>query len=196
MAMPRVLSLSKDKKSLVIEPPKEIKDLRYGKHEEAPFTVGAGRSVTLDGTAGTSLEINLTIDPGKSRRFGVKVFCSADGREKTPLVIDRDRNTLSVGMKTSSLEKPEYKEFVVLREPNPSMDTQDAPFTLARGEKVSLRIFLDKSVVEVFANDRQCLTQVVYPTLDDAVHVEVFTDDAPVKVEELKSWKIFPAMQW
>ena len=37
MSMPRVLTLSKDKLSLNIEPPKEIKDLRYGHMEEKPF---------------------------------------------------------------------------------------------------------------------------------------------------------------
>ena len=196
MAMPRVLGLARDKMSLVIEPPKEIKDLRYDKREEKPFTIPAGKSVTLANTDGTSLELNITIDPGKAKRFGVKVFCSADGRENTPVIIDRDKNLLSIDMRTSSLEKPEYREFVVIREPNPAMDTQDAPFALGKGEKVNLKIFLDKSVVEVFANDRQCITQLIYPTLDDAVHVEVFSEDASIKVEELKSWRIFPAMQW
>ena len=84
----------------------------------------------------------------------------------------------------------------MVREPNPSIDTEDAPFTVGKGEKVNLRIFLDKSIVEVFANDRQCLTQVIYPTLGDAIHIQVFADDAPIRVEELKTWKIFPAMQW
>ena len=40
------------------------------------------------------------------------------------------------------------------------------------------------------------MTQVIYPTLKDAVNVELFTDDAPIKVESLKAWKLFPAMQW
>ncbi|MBK8884497.1 MAG: GH32 C-terminal domain-containing protein [Bacteroidales bacterium] len=99
-------------------------------------------------------------------------------------------------MTQSSLNKPVYREFVMVREPNPSMNTQDAPFTVGRGEKVNLRLFIDKSIVEVFANDRQCITQVLYPTLSDAIHIQVFAEDAPIRVEELKSWKIFPAMQW
>jgi beta-fructofuranosidase len=63
-------------------------------------------------------------------------------------------------------------------------------------EKVHLRIFLDKSVLEVFANGRQCITQVIYPTLADAVNVQIFTEDAPIKMEQAKGWKLFPAMQW
>ena len=79
---------------------------------------------------------------------------------------------------------------------NPIVQTQEAPFTLKSGEKVHLRIFLDKSMLEVFANGRQCITQVIYPTLKDAMHVQVFADDAPIKVENLKAWQLFPAMQW
>jgi len=196
MSMPRVLSLSKDKLSLNIEPPKEVKDLRYNSVEEKPFKVDAGKSVTLKNISGNVLELHFSIDPGKARRFGIKVLCSEDGREQTPVLIDRDKNILRIDMTQSSLDKPEYREFVMVREPNPDMSTQDAPFVLEKGEKVSLKIFLDKSMLEVFVNDRQCITQVLYPTLKDAIHVQVFTEDAPIAVDELKSWKLFPAMQW
>ena len=64
------------------------------------------------------------------------------------------------------------------------------------GEKVQVRIFLDKSMLEVFVNGRQCLTQVIYPTQKDAIGIELFADDAPIKVENIKAWKLFPAMQW
>jgi beta-fructofuranosidase len=196
MCMPRVLTLAEDKLTLNIEPPKEIELLRYNPVEEKPFAVAAGQSETLNQIAGNVLELEIIIDPGKAKRFGIKVFCSADGREETPVIIDKEKNILRINMKPSSLNKPEYREFVMVREPNPDMETQDAPFDLKNGEKAHLRVFLDKSMLEVFANDRQCITQVVYPTLPDAVNIEVFTDDAPIQVEKVKAWKLFPAMQW
>ena len=55
---------------------------------------------------------------------------------------------------------------------------------LEKGEKVSLKVFLDKSMLEVFANDRQCITQVIYPTLKDAIHVQVFAEDAPSQLKK------------
>ena len=45
---------------------------------------------------------------------------------------------------------------------------QAAPFRLAEGEALELRVFIDRSVIEVFANRRQCLTQRVYPTRADS----------------------------
>ena len=201
MSMPRVLTLSKDQLSLVIEPPKEVEQLRYVEKEEKAVQLAAGQTVRLDHIAGNSLELNLTIRAGEAKRFGVNVFCSNDGREKTPIVIDRTKNILQIDMRNSSLNKPVYNEFAMAfaspdPKHNPIVETQDAPLTIKDGEKVQVRIFLDKSMLEVFVNGRQCLTQVIYPTQKDAIGIELFADDAPIKVENIKAWKLFPAMQW
>lgn len=201
MSMPRVLTLAKDKFSLNIEPPNEIQRLRYNAMQEKPFTVSPGQSVTLQNIDGNVIETELVIDPGKAKRFGVKVFCSKDGREQTPVIVDRVKNELQIDMRKSSLKKTDYLEFAMFfgfpkGAKNPVVETQNAPFELKSGEKVRLRIFLDKSMLEVFANGRQCITQVIYPTLSDAINVQVFTDDAPIRVESVKAWKLFPTMQW
>ena len=196
MSMPRVLTLSKDKKSLNIEPAKEIELLRYNKAEEKPFVVPAGRTVELNHIKGKSLEVDLTIDPGSARRFGLNLFASTDGREHTPVAIDLDKKTLTVGMTSSSLDKPAYREFVMFHEPNPDMQTQEAPLEIQKGEKIHIRAFIDKSILEVFVNGKQCITQVVYPTLADAQHVQVFSEDGSIRVESAKGWSLFPAMQW
>jgi sucrose-6-phosphate hydrolase SacC (GH32 family) len=201
MSMPRVLTLSKDKLSLNIEPPKEIERLRYNQMEEKPFTVNAGQSVTLNNVFGNKLEMDITIDPIQAKRFGVKVFCSKDDREQTPVTIDRDKDLLQIDMRKSGINGPVYNEFAMAfaspdPKHNPVILTEDAPFTLKPEEKVHLRIFLDKPVLEVFVNGRQCITQVLYPTLQDAIGIEVFADDAPIKVENIKAWNLFSAMQW
>ena len=38
-------------------------------------------------------------------------------------------------------------------------------------EPLKLRIFIDRSVVEVFANGRQCMTQRIYPARRDSLGV-------------------------
>lgn len=201
MTMPRVLTLSKDKLSLNINPPKEVESLRYNAVQEKPFTLLANQKINLPNISGNSLELEVTINPGKAKRFGINVFCSNDGRELTPIVIDTEQKLLQIDMRKSGINKPDYKEFAMAfasPDPNnnPNIEVESAPFSLTTGEKIKLRIFLDKSMLEVFANGRQCITQVVYPTLKDAINIQVFTEDAPIKVESLKAWKLFPAMQW
>jgi hypothetical protein len=200
-SMPRVLTLSTDKKSLNIEPPKEIEQLRYGAMEEQPFIVNAGESRPLKSITGKTIEMEFLIDPLQSNRFGIKVFCSKDGKEQTPIVIDRINNKIQIDLKKSGLEMPEYNEFAMSfaspdPDHNPKIDVQEAPFELKKGEKAHVRVFLDKSTLEVFVNGRQCITQMVYPTLSDATSIEVFSDDSPIKVAVAKAWKLFPTMQW
>lgn len=99
-------------------------------------------------------------------------------------------------MRKSSLDKINYKVFAMVKDPEAVVQTQEAPFELKKGEMLNLRIFLDKSMLEVFANGRQCMTQVVYPSLKDALNVRLFTENGAVTVKSLRSWKLFPAMQW
>lgn len=196
MSMPRVLSLAPDKKSLRIQPAREVEQLRYNPVNAGAFEVAKGQTITINRIEGNSMEVNLVIDPGNSRRFGVNLLASGDGREYTPVIIDLDKKLLQVDMRSSSLSKPNYREFVMIRDDNPDLPTQDAPFELKKGEKVNMRIFIDKSIVEVFVNGRQCITQVIYPTLPQSKKLQVFSDSGTIHVQSARSWTLFPAMQW
>ena len=65
---------------------------------------------------------------------------------------------------------------------------QRAPFELGKGEALQLDIFLDRSIIEVFANGRQCITQVVYPELENSTIVKIFSGNEKVTVKEAQSW--------
>ena len=54
------------------------------------------------------------------------------------------------------------------------MVAERAPFTLNDGEDLHLRVFIDKSVVEIFANDRQAIGRRVYPGRPDSLGVVLF----------------------
>ena len=41
---------------------------------------------------------------------------------------------------------------------------EEAPFRLKEGEELSLDLFIDHSVIEVYANQRQAICRRVYPT--------------------------------
>ena len=73
---------------------------------------------------------------------------------------------------------------------------QIAPFELKLGETLDLQIFIDKSIIEVFANGRQCVTQRVYPTLKESQGVEVFSENGGAMVESITTWDIAPTNHW
>lgn len=68
------------------------------------------------------------------------------------------------------------------------------PFRLPAGEPLRLRVFVDKSVVEVFANDgRQAVMRRLYPSRPDSTGVRVFAEGGPVRVTQLRAWELVPS---
>ena len=73
---------------------------------------------------------------------------------------------------------------------------QKAPFKLASGETLELRVFLDRSILEVFANGRQCVTQRIYPFRKDSRGVKLFSTGGAVTVKSLHAWDMARANAW
>ena len=180
MSLPRVLWLGKDK-TLRMRPAPELAALRYNGHKQAGLTVKNGADLELKGVSGNSLELSLEMAPARgAKRFGVKVCCSADGREQTLVYYDAAEKKLRIDTRKSSLGQGPRR-------------IESAPFELAAGETLKLRIFVDKSVVEVFANDRQAVMRRIYPTRADSLGVSLFSGGAGTKVPRLEAWDMMPS---
>jgi sucrose-6-phosphate hydrolase SacC (GH32 family) len=52
---------------------------------------------------------------------------------------------------------------------------------------------VDRSVVEVFANDRQAALRRIYPQRPDSVGVSVFANGGAAKVRQVKAWQMAPS---
>jgi len=58
---------------------------------------------------------------------------------------------------------------------------------------LDLHVFVDGSVVEVFANERHCLTSRVYPAREDAQGISLSAADGRAKVMDLDCWELSDA---
>jgi len=197
--LPRVLTLRNDG-TLGIEPVPEIEVLRYNHRSYEDISLEDGCAKNFSGVKGNTMELAVEIDPGTAAEVGVKVLCSPDGSEQTPVVYDHTAGVLKVVVGKSSLDEaikymyyrnssatnelPEDKRYVT---------AQEAPFRLAEDETLKLRIFLDRSIMEVFANGRQCITQRVFPTRPDSTGVSLYSRGGKAKVKTLDAWKMAPA---
>ena len=61
---------------------------------------------------------------------------------------------------------------------------------MAEGELLDLRVFIDRSIIEVYANDRQCLTVRVYPEREDSRGVSLFARGGDAKLLSLDCWQM------
>ena len=126
--------------------------------------------MTLEGISGNIIELLLRIDPGDADAMGVKVLCAPDSNEQTAISYLPGERKLQVDFRRSSLaDDLQYGDYDPAREEafHTAGMVQAAPFRLVAGEALELRVFIDRSVIEVFANGRQSLTQRVYPTRAD-----------------------------
>jgi beta-fructofuranosidase len=184
-ALPRELSLPADG-ILHMKPIRELDALRYDTVELGPVTLDSPitgyadpvpaveppylqRLAELDGDA---FEIQVTIPRADAERkiVGVTVFSDGAGGGLS-ILLRPETGTLRVG-KT------------------------DAPFVVADlppGEDVTLRIFLDKYLVEVFANDRQAVLSSYVE--ERATGLDAFTVGAPTCFSAVNIWKIRPTNQ-
>jgi len=179
MSLPRVLSLGEDGK-LRMNVPREIERLRYGGKRKESITVDADSELTLADIGGDSIELAVEIESRGATRFGIEVRCSPNGEEQTPIFYDVAAKKLSVDTRKSSLT-------------DGPRSVESGPFELEDGEPLKLRVFVDKSVVEVFANDRQAVMRRVYPSRPDSVGVTLFSIDGPIRVSKLEAWQMMPS---
>jgi beta-fructofuranosidase len=112
--------------------------------------------------------------------FGIKVCVSPDGEEQTIIAFNSLQSLLSIDTRQSGpADSPK--------------DIEAAPFSLDKDERLRLRIFVDKSVVEVFANDRQALARRIYPERTDSLGVRLFANGGSARVHVLQSWHMSPS---
>ena len=199
MTVPRILSLATDG-SLQIEPVPELECLRMNPKTRENITLNADDEVSLEDIHGNCLELAVEIDPGDATEVGVQVLCSPDQVEQTGILYVPAEGTLKIDISRSTLNEviqyPRYRSAggnERLPESERFVDAECAPFTLMDKETLHLRIYVDKSVVEVFANGRQCITQRVYPTRADSTGVRLVSRGGQAHFRSIQAWEMAPA---
>jgi beta-fructofuranosidase len=67
---------------------------------------------------------------------------------------------------------------------------ETAPVFLDRDEPLRLRVFVDRSVVEVFINGRQCVALRVYPGREDSLGVSLRAQGQDAELRSLDAWQM------
>jgi beta-fructofuranosidase len=176
--LPRSLWLGKDG-TLRMQPVPELEALRCHERTWSDLTLSDGQTQPLDGVVGDSCELRIEVEPGTAKRCGVKVRATGDGKEETLLYYAAAAKQLVF----DSTRSGEFGRKAV----------EQAPLELRDGEPLKLRVFVDKSVVEIFANDRQAIGRRVYPTRADSLGVVLFSDGGQASFQSVTAWEMAPA---
>ena len=163
-SLPRELELPADG-VLRIKPLRELEKLRYEEKIEKNIAVKSDATHQLKNVASDAVELKLVFKAPKAKEFGLDVLCDKDGKKGLRIVVNPKNKTLKVGPVT-------------------------APFVLKDGEDLTLRVFIDKNLVEVFANDRQAVMNAPKLVSLDNTGAILFSEGGDVKVETATSWKM------
>ena len=203
MSLPKVSSLAEDG-TLRIEPVEELSALRLNHRKHENIELGADSEQVLEDVHGDCLELVLEVGPPSAGEFGLKVRCSPDGEEQTVITFHPAAEKLKIDTTRSSLSDEIVQPWPqpgASFAPNPlegrvDVRIQEAPFALSSGERLRLQIFLDRSILEVFANGRQCITQRIYPTRSDSLGTVLFSRGGSTVVRYLEVWDMAATNLW
>jgi sucrose-6-phosphate hydrolase SacC (GH32 family) len=162
-SLPRELSLPKDG-VLRIKPLRELKALRRDMKREQDVTVKSGTIRLLDGIRSDTMELEVVIASPAAREFGINLLCDEQGEKGFTIASGVGSTTLTVGY-----VRP--------------------PFELQENEDLTLRIFVDRSMIEVFANDRQAAVA-WHEYSPEHLNVSLFTRGGDLTVKQVTAWEM------
>ena len=188
-ALPIVLSLADDGE-LLLDPVPELEALRGDRVSRRDIELGADRDIPIDGAAGECVEIRAVVEWDDAEEVGIKVRCSPDGEEQTLI-----RVNTNPGCQHAPAAQVRPRRELVLdvsrssrRDDVSNRDSERVTMEVAHGTPVELRIFVDRSVVEVFCDRRHYRAKRIYPGREDSVGVSAYARGGRATLRRLDAW--------
>ena len=201
MTLPRRLTLAGDSE-LRMEPAGNIESLRYDHRQIGETTLPANEEVVLEGIEGKSMELMIELDPREAPMVELNVLRSPGREELTRIAFYKDRGVAAqapAAQSGASLPRRlEARESLLTLDSSYSSTLpgalsrppETAPVRLDPGNPLRLRVFVDHSVVEVFANGKQCVAVRVYPGREDSTSVSLRAQGSSARLTSLSTWQM------
>jgi sucrose-6-phosphate hydrolase SacC (GH32 family) len=164
---------------LRLAPIDELESLRQDLLLDLKDVTPAAAAARLAAIKGDLLEVELELDPapGAGAPRGLVVRKTPDDAEHTDLLVDAARKRFEIDRTHTTLDGEAR-----------SRGVEGGAFDL-RGEHLRLRVFLDRSMVEAYLNERKSITSRMYPSRLDATGLGLVAAPGD-RVVRLKVWRM------
>lgn len=182
MGLPIELSLGADG-DLQYQPISELNALRQNPIVDLVDASMDEANAALAEFASDSYEVEVVLSSEEANEIGLSVRRTPDDAERTRIYYKRSEQEFTVDRTASTLNPDLEKGFHLARVP------VDGGFTL--------RVFVDRSLIEAYLDGRQSITTRAYPTRSDAMGLQVWANDkaSTVRVERLRVWPMTSAYE-
>jgi beta-fructofuranosidase len=176
MSLPRQISLKDGEFSVDVIP--EAEKLR-GKmlNSLSNIELKGDSFLPLENVKGDALEIIARFRPMEGKSFGVVVRRSENGEEETLIGYDAEKKAIFVDASRSSLDDSVARHICYA-----NLELKD--------NALILHIYLDRSVIEAFVNNKIALSTRVYPTRRDSVGVGLFSKGGKTELEKFEAYEL------
>ena len=159
LSLPRQLSISSDGHLHQVPAPQLIK-LRGRPSEWRNLRLrGGDETFRLPGTNTLEIQADILVRSAKKVSLEIK----SGSKDAKPVTVEFDGSELAV------------------------MDTK-APLQISDDQKkLNLRIFIDRSVLEVFANETACITKII-PTLEADATLHIRAEGGEADLDQIRAW--------
>lgn len=187
VSLPQYLTLGEDRQ-LHIQPVENLATLRQEHRHVSRTVLPANQEIILQEIRGNTLELDVEIDPQQSRWVQLNVLCSPEGEEQTSITYFNFERELTYWYQTPGEvvldgSRSSVLDNVWLRPPERAVVQRE-------GKPLRLRVYIDRSVVEVFVNQRQYLAMRVYPGREDSLGVSLRAQGNEAVLNQLDAWQM------
>ena len=173
MVLPRILTIGDDG-YLRQNPAPEFQQLR-GERRTAPAAQLNATTLKLTDTiSGDSLEIQASFTLEGAKRVGLRVRCPASG----------SGFDVGYGANAACSFPPDAGN---------SFNAGNAALLLDRGKQIRMRVFLDKRVVEAYANDGDAAIFTTVTAQPTDIGIEAYAEGGAARLNSFEAWPIKPA---
>ncbi len=199
MTLPRRLTVlaNDDLNNLGIEPAGDIESLRYDHQRIDTMTLPANKEVVLDRVQGNAMEIIAEIDPKASSMVELNVLRSPNTEEITRIMFFKHRGYRHREFGRRHEYAKNFNSLISIDSSRSSIlpdvasrGPETAQVFIEKNQPLKLRVFVDKSVVEVFVDGTQCVAQRVYPGRNDSIGVSLRAQGRDAVLKSIDAWQM------
>ena len=199
MTLPRRLTLL-DRDMLGIQPAGDIASLRHTHQHIENLRLPANQEILLDSVHGNALEVTAEIEVNEAPMIEMNVLRSPDREEFTRIAFYRERGYRDWERYAGwDAQRHRYaRDSLITIDSSYSSQSPDVrsrapetgPVFMEPDEPLRLHVFVDKSVVEVFVNGKQCVAIRVYPGRQDSLGLSFRSQGREAQLTSLDTWQM------